>query len=245
MSAFEILRCTEGTSDKVWIARDSAISGHYDCWYGPTKAAFDGSLTARVCKGNLYNKLREKTRKGYKDWTGMAFDEATGCITQAQSTVTPEPVLPPRFWYRIDTRLFSVQEAQQLVVEMSENLKRHENRDIQAFAEEFESLSVVQQIRDGKEAGGSEYSEGVLGLFFVHALHRRINAQVCDDSNAALPRRFGDLDAHIQQCWHWTGLSMVGDKALIKELAMTFGCLDRPAGATLEQRRKIARSVSF
>jgi len=245
MSAFEILRCTEGTSDKVWIARDSATRGHYDCWYGPTKAALEGNLTARTCKGNLYNKLREKQRKGYLFWKGKAFDEATGCVYNSAQSSPPEPDLPPRFWYRIDTRLFSIEEARQLVVEISNNLTGHEDCDIKPFAQEFESLSVVQQIRDGKESGGSEYSEGVLGLFFVSTLKRRLNAQVVDDSNDALPTRYSELEAYIQWCWHWKDMSYESDKAVVKELAMTFGCLDRPAGATLEQRRKIARSVSF
>lgn len=246
MSQFTILRCTEGTSDKVWIARNSSTNGHYDCWYGPTSAARTGALTARTCKGDLYKKSREKYRKGYEDWSDMDFDEASGRVIAASASISePDLTLPSRFWYRLDTRLHPIEKAQQLVVGISDSLFNHEDVDIQHFAQEFESLSVVEQILGGKEAGGSEYEEGVLGLFLVFALQRKLNAQVSDDSNAALPTRFADLEPYIHQCWHWEGLSIESDTAIVKELAMTFGCLDRPAGASLEQRRKIARSVSF
>ena len=199
-SEIRVFHYQEGSSDKIWaICTKQNQTSTFTVWFGRR----DTKLNQKEVPGDQTadSRIREKLGKGYVELSNMTIDRKSYRMVATDPSVTLE-VIPSALWYRIKaSRLFEVQNR-------IDDIEHSLDKELPSEAIVLRSLSLYQDVKQGKLRGSHELAEGPLGVLMLFSLRRfgkGFSVQpgegppisIADDFNNLLPDRFNDLSDYV------------------------------------------------
>lgn len=234
-----ILRFQGGTSDKVWVMCPG--QGHnrgHDVFWGPTRWSGNasGNLQSKTVSGSAEARIGKKLKEGYEVWHGVNFDLDSFRVVHGEAKPIPEPApkSDPNFWYRIDPAISTV-ELSSFLDDICLGLGEYETESgTSGLVDQFNALSLTADLRAGKYAGTSKYSESPMAALVLFSLRRayRSRVLVSDDDNEMLPDRFDDLDNFLCNEHLFGKMTMTWQARAFRKIGIAMQCIDRPIDLT-------------